>query len=103
MKKLIVVLSLLVTTQAFAITTRIAPKADATSVTQNLEIKKWMKPKTGRVVVFDKKLHTAIINKKSYIINDNTNVYDGEPVKGNRVRFNTNEQNVITDLWIQKK
>lgn len=103
MKKIIVLLSLLITTQAFAITTKNSGKPEGNNSAAVAEIPKWMKSKNGRVVVFDKTLHTAIINQKSYIINSNTHVYDGEPVKGSRVRFNTNEQNVITDLWIHKK
>ena len=70
--------------------------------TKAIETHDWMKPKNGKVLVFDKKQNIAIINKKSYLLQESTKVYDGMIKKGSHVRFNTNEKNIITELWVLK-
>lgn len=103
MKKIIysMICALLLTNSALAVTTntRAVSENSATSV----EVKNWMKTKNGRVKVFDTSVKVAIINKKTFKMVPDVKVYDGPPLRGSRVKFNVNEQNMITELWVVKK
>lgn len=65
-------------------------------------IPEWMKTKTGVVLMFDKEQKATFINGKGYKLADPVNVYDGTPKKGSHIKFNTNQNNEITDIWIMK-
>lgn len=71
-------------------------------LTKGVETHDWMRQKNGKVLVFDKKQNIAIINKKSYVLQESIKIYDGTIKKGSQVRFNTNEKNIITELWVLK-
>lgn len=62
----------------------------------------WMNTKNGRVLIFDKSQKIAIIDKKTYGVSEVVKIYDGSPKRGSLIKFNTNEKNIIVDVWIIK-
>lgn len=103
MKKIfyLMIIGLLVNNTAFAVTTNANVKSETSA--SGVELKSWMKTKNGRVKVFDTALKVAIINNKTFKMVQGVKVYDGPPLRGSRVKFNINEQNMITELWVVKK
>lgn len=105
MKKIlsVVLLGLLLNSPVLAVTTNIKSSATTNVTGSDNQVKNWMKTRNGKVSVFDIQVHVAIINKKTYNLASDLKIYDGMPVKGNRVKFNLNEKNNITEVWIIKK
>lgn len=103
MKKVIysIIFGLVVTNSALAVSFNLINPTE--SSVQESDVKPWMKMKNGRVTVFDTALNVAIINKKTYNMVKGVKVYEGPPLRGSRIKFNRNEQNQITEVWVVKK
>ena len=103
MKKIIylTMIGLFLSNTSLAVTTN--PNIKSETTTPGVELKNWMKTKNGRVKVFDTSLKVAIINNKTFKMAQDVKVYEGPPLRGSRIKFNLNEQNMITEVWVVKK
>jgi hypothetical protein len=104
MKKLLITIAMSLTTMSsFAVTPVMSSSQNQQTDTTPIAQEKWMKQRTGRILVFDKTQGVVIVNKKAYGLTKSTQIYDGFPKRGSSIKFNLDKNNNITELWITSK